>query len=171
MMQRLIFTLITIIALVPRSFSASIPNYKEWLELPSASLLDMGKRYLNSENTLPDSAFLCYTIVANRNISSPNDKQTAIDASRALNNLGYIYCYFYYDYEKAYVSLHKALELANKYGNNKILPYIYVNLGNLKFTDQRLLESNAFISNIQFYIKGFDIAVKNRDWDIMLVNY
>ena len=101
--------------------------HTKWAEESSALLLRKGKEYL-FERRMPDSALVCYTIVANRWSSSlpQAEKRACLDGF-----LGKWQVYFltYNDYREAFYSLYSAMDIAEDMGEE--VPMIYYDFGNM----------------------------------------
>ena len=79
-----------------------------------------------------DSALVCYSVVANRYYEQ--EQQTREEREKsifAMNNIGYLYFFYYFDYEKSYHYLLQALKLSEKYKLKDVQAHVYLNLANL----------------------------------------
>jgi AraC-like DNA-binding protein len=144
--------------------------YDRWSSTPSEKLASHAADLILNNGNL-DSAYIYLNVVYNRYVEDPNDKKKQILASRALNNMGYLMFFYYFDYERAYTYLSESLELAKKNNYNRILPYIYVNLGNLKVTQSAYVNTKQEKDALPYYKKGFYLAAKFHDWEALLVNF
>lgn len=110
----------------------AMKSYKEWAQLPSAQLFEMGNQYRNATPSQTDSALVCYTIVANRYYGG---RRSATDDVRfsvmSISIIGSIYYYLYYDYEKAFANLTEALQIAQNSGQTDLMASIHFDLSNL----------------------------------------
>lgn len=126
--------------------------YEQWHKLPGSQLVRMGSDYTMRQNSA-DSALVCYTIVANRRMSRNLDKDELHLAVRAMNNIGYIYAFRFYDYQKAYSYLVEALDLAKANGFRDNLPYIYLNIGVLYLLNSEMHNQTNYTDEILDYLK------------------
>jgi len=86
----------------------------EWSSVASATLLERGQTY--AEHDKPDSAMMCFTIVANRRFNvSDRDTAALADIAMAINDVGLIYSNFYYDFKKSREYLQRAFDMAHKH--------------------------------------------------------
>lgn len=102
-------------------------NRRQWEKLPSATLIQKGRDFMMKN--LPDSAMLCYSIVANRyneNLQGDELKCTI----RAHCWIGHIYVERFVNYAEAYKYLLRSQELAEKHHYDDFLPNIFNLLGN-----------------------------------------
>ena len=128
-----ILALLSLLGVAPAASAASaeqMPNYDHWSQLPNDSLNRMAGRFLDPQCN-PDSALLCYTIVANRYYTYRPKGEALHEIIRAMNNLGYLYAFLYFNYEKAYAYSAMALKISKEQGYKGSLPYIYQNLANI----------------------------------------
>lgn len=144
-------------------------NYDVWSRLPNESLNRMAGHFLDKRFN-PDSALLCYTIVANRYYTQEPKGAELHAVIRAMNNLGYLYAFYFFDYEKAYTYSTLALKISQDRGYEGSLPYIYQNLANI-YTIQNDLDYNhrngkAIMAN---YRKAFYAALGMHDHRILLI--
>jgi len=82
--------------------------------LPSRELMDQAFNYVGHD--VPDSALICFTIVANRRFAvSSRDTAEISQCAAALNGMGNLYADYYFDFQKSQEYILKALELAQRY--------------------------------------------------------
>lgn len=143
--------------------------FDRWSSVPSKQLTDRAVSLIMADGNI-DSAFIFLNVVYNRYVIDPDDRQKQMDAARALNNMGYLMSFEFFDYERAYTYLSKALELSTT-NDGELLPYIYVNLGNLKLTQAEYVNPESMAEALPYYKKGFYAAANTRQWDIMLFNF
>lgn len=142
--------------------------YNRWVILSSEELMDKGRHCLNIPEKR-DSAFMWFSIVANRYNQDHPDANDTICVG-AMNNLGYMYFFYYQDYYKSYSCLQRGLDIALKNGYSTNLPYLYLNLGNIynmgdDLTANSLLQTKA----LDYYKKSFDAAIKTRNYSILCI--
>jgi len=102
----------------------------ELSRLKSRELMDKGLDY--AQRDVPDSAMMCFSLVANRRFSvGKNDSTEQYYCARALNDIGCLYYDYFFDYKKAYEYFQEALDIANEHRINNVLPLVYNNLAAL----------------------------------------
>lgn len=113
-----------------------IKNLERLKLMTSEELIHKGERCRMKKN-MPDSALLYLTIVANRQLSRKDEKDTIEVMSHiaALHGLGILYSGAYFDYKKAYGYYLQAESMAKKYNRTLLLPSIHHNMLGLKKLD------------------------------------
>lgn len=143
--------------------------YNKWVLSSTADLMDRAKSYISNPEKR-DSALVWYSIVANR---YGNDEYSAADHERAvgaMNNLGYMYFYFYQDYYKSYSYLQRALKISIENGYTHSLPHIYLNLGNLYSLGGDASMPNLRLSRaLDYYKKSFQTSIETKTYDILCI--
>lgn len=143
--------------------------YHRWVLMPTEELMDKGRACL-AEPVKPDSAVIWYTIVANRYDDESLPKSERARAVGAMNNLGYIYFYFYHDYYKAYAFFKKSLKLSLDEGYDDNLSYLYLNFGNLYAANEEVARSQLLQKySLDYYRKSFAEAVRNKQYDVLCI--
>jgi len=143
--------------------------YDRWVIMPTNELMDRGRACL-AEPVKPDSAVLWYTIAANRYNDESRPKSERERAVGAMNNLGYIYFFFYQDYYKAHSFFKKALKLSLDNGYDSNLSYLYLNFGNLYAVNEDAARSELLQKyELEYYRKAFAEAVRNKQYDIVCI--
>lgn len=147
-----------------------LKNYDIWKDLPSKTLREMGHRYLFANN--PDSALVCYTIVANRyNSTSKSDKEELKWVGSAMNQLGIIYTNFFVDYEKANRYLLQAKKIAEQNYNKKLLAAVYINLRNILIVDDTFKGDGKISDNtLELHLKAFEASLEAADPEAILIS-
>ena len=110
--------IILLLFLLSASFASAdnkklpVDDFHRWSKLTSEELLKKGHYYYDKAN-IPDSAMLCYSIVANRYYdANKNDKTQMQQSASAMNQIGILYTHYYFDYQKAQSYLLMAQEIA-----------------------------------------------------------
>lgn len=98
------------------------------LSLPDEMLLQKARQYQSSEH--PDSALLCYMIVAQREFDSSSPKRIHQGLS-ARYEAGALYYSPFYDYGKAYSLFQDTYSLAKECGNNEFMGLAANTIGNI----------------------------------------
>ncbi len=169
-----VFSILMALNLLPAEASAAGMEtagfYKKMSVLSNDSLQLKALHYVHAE--MPDSAFLCYTVMANRlGIQKLNDDDL-LKSVMALNNLGYMYYFFYHDYQKAFSCLTQALRASEKYNQEQAQEAIYVNFANLYRLYSDYLSINDYSDKIiAYYKKGFHVSRKYNEVRFMLVSF
>lgn len=142
--------------------------YLTWNQLSSEELLKKGHYYYDKAN-LPDSAMLCYSIVANRYYeANKKDKTQMQQSATAMNQIGILYTHYYYDYQKARSNLLMAQEIAEKNQFQRTLVNVYINLSNLYMIDDSMVGDNISEKTLQQHRKAFKLAAQMKDWYVLV---
>lgn len=143
--------------------------YNKWVLSSTADLMDRAKSYLAVPEKR-DSALVWYSIVAGRYGNSEYSEADQERAIGAMNNLGYMYFYFYQDYYKSYSYLQRGLKLSIENGYTHSLPHLYLNLGNLYSISEDsssggLRQERA----LDYYKKSFKASIDTKTYDILCI--
>lgn len=133
--------------------------FKEWNGATVWELKQKGNKYLQEERM--DSALAFYTMAGNKYRDDLSDDDKKVCAS-AYNNAGYVYFYYRHDYSSSYTCLLKAQEIAGETADEQLLPYIYLNMGNIYVSYQ------DYDTSLSLYRKAFYASVKAKNWPILL---
>lgn len=146
----------------PRQF-----HNTQWLQLPTDSLMKLGGYYLNKRN-IPDSAYLCYSIVIDRYHENKLKKEEYKYAARAMHEMGVLYKIFYYDFMKSNTYLLMGQDLAMKCNDSINIPVFSHTLANLYLINSALSPENMdYKAVIEQYKRAFLDAVKVKNWNIL----
>jgi len=146
----------------------NVEFYDRWANLPTDTLMAWGSRYLNN-NIKRDSALLCYTIVANRYYEGGQNARERKRSIEAMNNIGYLFFYTYYDYQQAYTWLQKALTLAEQHNIQHIKPHALLNLGNLMTMLNLMNDSDSHERALDYYQRAWQLAVDEQEWSLAMI--
>lgn len=139
-------------------------NYQKWYQLSSEELLKKGHYYYDKAN-LPDSAMLCYSIVANRYYeANKNDKTQMQQSATAMNQIGILYTHYYYDYQKARSYLLMAQEIAEKNQLRQTLVNVFINQSNLYMIEDSMTGDDISEKTLQQHRKAFKLSAQMKDW-------
>lgn len=107
----------------------------------------------------PDSA-LYYFLRVSDAYSKNMDPAEKLAVAKAINNAGYVYCYFYNDYQEAYHQYLKAIDVLDEAGTDSVYPTLYLNIGNIY--------NNYSLLNLadSCYRKSFYSAIDIGDYEI-----
>lgn len=145
--------------------------FTKWSNTPSETLLDKAREAVHQGNR--QEALLLYSTVANRYYQEDAPSSEQEHAARAMNNIGYIYFYFYYDYLKAYSYLKQSQKISEEKKFEKNLSYVYLNLANLFFTLSEVQPTEKYFAKkpLQYYRKAFRCAMKSKEWNVLQIIY
>ena len=133
-MTRYLFTVLAAVMMLASSHARGAGRDGADLESqPSAALIGRAESDIEAD-TLLDRAVAALSVVANRYYAKPADKAARKDATVAMNQLGKIYSFRFYDFRKAYTNLSTARLIAEEDGDDYQLADILVNLANLYHT-------------------------------------
>lgn len=139
----------------------------QWLQLPTDSLWKLGGYYLNKRN-IPDSAYLCSSIIIDRYHENQLKKEEFKFAARAMSEMGNLYMDVYYDYMKANTYLLMGQDLALKCNDSVSIPVISQSLANLYLTNSVFCpESTDYKAIIEEYKRAYQDAAKASGWGVL----
>ena len=170
--RRYIILLASILYLVAMATHVpySVDQYNRWTKLSTSELMHRGQHFLQDLCQV-DSALVCYTIVSNRVTDKSLSRDSVYLVALAFNNLGYIYGAYYFDYEKAYESLNRSLEISEQYGFEVNKAYAYMNLASLMDSRDELFGEETLSSEALDNTKlAFNQAVKVKEWNVAVTN-
>lgn len=175
MRHTIIYILSLLFLVATRGFAAGAAfgtqELKKYNGMPTERLLNLGKHYLDVRHK-PDSALVCYTIIASRYKNKAGSKAEMRCYALALNNLGYLYGGYYLDFEHAYDYLSQAVAVSKKYRIDDNLAYAYVNLAGIYSSRSELLGIGDSENQIQKYCRlAFDEAVRQKQWDVASASF
>ena len=169
-----LFAFIALAALAGQAWSSkdvAVALYERWDHLPSEQLMKMGERY-RTVTRRPDSALVCFSIVANRyyqNHRSHDDIQKAIEA---MTHMSWLYKGEFYDYAKAVNYNMQAKELAEKYQCFDYMPFILINNADLISNSEYFTKDIKFSEDaLKIYKQAFEMAFKHQNWHAMHVAF
>ncbi len=136
----------------------------QWLRLPTDSLSKLGGYYLDKRN-IPDSAYLCFSIVIDRYYENQLKKEELKLAARAMHDMGVLHMRVYYDFIKANTYLLMGQDLAMKCNDSIDIPLFSNSLANLYLANSVLSpESTDYKAIVGQYKRAFHDAVKAENW-------
>ena len=148
----------------------NVNQYNQWVKISTEELMRRGQDYLQNKGWA-DSAMVCYSIVADRAQHNGLDSKEMYHIARALNNIGYIYAAYYYDYQKAYENVKRSMELSRQYGFNKNLAYVYMNMASILDSRNRLVSDETLSTEVLDNTRlAFDVAVKSGEWNVAVTS-
>lgn len=140
-------------------------NRRQWEKLPTTKVMDMAIDYTNVKN-MPDSAMLCFSIVANRyneNLKSEDLKLTI----RATCYVGFLYFKKYHNHQESYRYLLKAKDLAEKHKYNDFMPDILMHLGNLFNAQEGLQHDKSIKEALAYHKAAFWKSVETKSYKML----
>jgi AraC-like DNA-binding protein len=164
------------VTLIPTHIEAArgdynVVFYDRWANLPTSELMKKGNLYFNNHNKI-DSATVCFSIVANRYYENKLDISDMKYCISAMSKLGYLYLYEYYDYSKSFSYLQQALNLSQSNNITNDLPYIYLNFGNLYFTNRKIYkDAKQEQLIIDYYKKAFALSLQQKKYKTLLISF
>ena len=165
MLKRLITYLLLLVATVCYGVEQSnVQGYGSLVNMPIEQLMEKGRIHFGDHN--PDSALVCFSIVANRYNKSQRS-QDRENAALVLNDLACIYQYFYFDYQEAHHNYMKALELCDEGGYEKAKAITSLNLANLLSLYSKGFESKPVSNQArELYHQSLEGAYKTSNWEL-----
>ncbi len=139
----------------------------QWLRLPTDSLSKLGGYYLDKRN-IPDSAYLCFSIVIDRYHENQLKKEELKLAARVMHDMGLLHMEVYYDFMKANTYLLMGQDLAMKCNDSISFPLFSNTLASLYLANSVLSpESTDYKAIIGLYKRAFHDAVKAENWGVL----
>ena len=165
MMRRFIVIAMTLVAtfVMLAEDVTFMNNRRQWEKLPAATLIQKGSDFM--VKNFPDSAMLCYSIVANRyneNLQGDELKSTI----RAHCWIGNIYINLFVNYAEGYKYLLKAQDLAEKHHYDDFLPNIFSSLGNFYWLQSGFKRVDQFDKEaLDYHKKSFWKTIEIKKYD------
>lgn len=145
--------------------AAMQPNYyKQWMGLSSEALLEKGHQY-SEIKIKPDSALVCFSIVANRYNKQMSDKEKQ-QCCVAFIGKWYTFFFLYFDHAKSMEALTRAQEISEE-SNGKEQARIDLNFGCMYQTLAEQGEDNKqYELALAHYNKAFQRALQEKQMGI-----
>lgn len=145
--------------------AAMQPNYyKQWMGLSSEVLLEKGHQY-SEIKIKPDSALVCFSIVANRYNKQMSDKEKQ-QCCVAFIGKWYTFFFLYFDHAKSMEALTRAQEISEE-SNGKEQARIDLNFGCMYQTLAEQGEDNKqYELALAHYNKAFQRALQEKQMGI-----
>lgn len=148
----------------------AISLYSRWEHLPSERLMKMGEQYCNVTHQ-PDSALVCFSIVANRYYQGHRSHEDIEWSIGAMALMSAMYAHEFYDYSKAVSCNLIAKEWAEKHQSKKYLTDIYeydAQIQNLLAnTNGQTFSKEA----LELHQKAFYAARDIKNWNKMVLSF
>lgn len=149
----------------------AISLYNRWERLPSEQLMKMGERY-RAVTMQPDSALVCYSIVANRYYQGHQTRDDIENAIEAMVHIAQLYQDDIYDYSKASSYNLQAKELAEKHHNYDFMPFILINEANIQSLHSAFIYDKTFDPiAIDLYKKAFYSSLQQKNWSALYSSF
>lgn len=166
-MKRRIFLSLILLTVCAVGFAASNADidYVELSKQPSSRLMEEGRSFF--EQRKGADALSRFMVVSERYKS--DDTPENIDYSvRALNNVGCVYKFLYYDYPAAYESFSRAYQMCVDNGLDEFMPVVMVNMGDLLNDYGIIYNSNSIKQQAEtLFDKCFTIALQTGNWELL----
>lgn len=147
---------------------ASVHELPNLLRMPSSELLRKGNEYLYMKNQ-PDSAMVCFTIVAERYSEglTPEEKRLCFDGWCGRWETSF---FGYADFQGTLQDFDRIMDIAHESGIRSPKPDWFTGLSvtyNFNYTDDRRLLDEGMV----YFRKAFKEAVAQKDYDVILKIY
>ncbi len=149
----------------------AISLYNRWERLPSEQLMKMGEQY-RCITRQPDSALVCFSIVANRYYQGHRNHDDIKYAIEAMTHIAWLYKQDFYDYTKAVNYNLQAKELAEKHQSLDYMPFILINQADIQKNSEAFVNNNKFSEEaLYIYRQAFNMALEQKNWHAMHVAF
>jgi YesN/AraC family two-component response regulator len=146
-------------------------NRRQWEKLPSKTLMYKGFDFYERKS-MPDSALLCFHILANRLQTQDLQGKELEYCIKAISNLGIVYSHPYYELSKSYDYLLQAEELAIKHNLEKLLPRVYVCLVDFYVFESQINASQPHDNLIWSTCRqAFTIGITYKEWNSVVPSF
>ncbi len=143
-------------------------SYSAWSKMETRPLYDKGISYLMKKN-MPDSALVCFTLLASRYPDVSGKKKEMEVCVAAMNTAGQIYMDYYHNLNKAYQLFLQSRDLSRENGMNDILSFNYLCLANLKFLRNNMsFQNRNYGEVISDYRNAFHFAMVSKSPNAMV---
>jgi AraC-like DNA-binding protein len=150
---------------------ADFPSYDHWDKLSSEQLMQKGEYYRN-EALMPDSALVCFSIVANRYYQGHQNREDIDRAIEAMTHIAWLYMQDFYDYTKAVSYNLRAQELAEKYHSYGYMPFIINNNANIRELTGFYENSEDFdMEVVTMQKQAFSMALEQEQWHALYTSF
>ena len=142
----------------------AISLYNRWEHLDGYKLIQMGYHYRNVARQ-PDSAMVCFSIVANRYYTHKLGREDIEHSIEAMTNIADLYSEYFYDYAKAVNYDTEAKALIEKHHCYKHLSKVIMHEAYIE--DLKNLTPDFHPKTVALYKQAFDAAYQQKDWGDM----
>lgn len=165
----LLLTLILITSL--HAADSPVSLYEKWRHKDVGELMNMGTRF--DYNCSGDSALVCYSVVADRLRAEGGTVKDRRDLARALNNMGFIYGTYFFDYKKALELFQESREVSEACDYKENLPYIYLNIGGVYLSCNMMYDSHQLFADEiwENLSRALSEGISTKQYDVVLVAF
>lgn len=144
--------------------------YKKWQNLGNERLMEMGQGFVRDNSC--DSALVCYSVVADRLRGKASDKEEKQILARALNNIGFIYGTYFFDYKEAMNVLQESLKVSEESGYDENIAFVNLNLGGIYLGCNMMYGKNLFSDEVWTYLENaLKSAVEMKQNEVAMVAF
>ncbi len=111
-MKRVAILVLLMVCMLTASADSPVRLYEKWKNKPSKELMNMGIKFDCSQSA--DSALVCYSIVADRLRDSASGSEDKEMLARSLNNMGFIYGAYFFDYKRSIELFEESSDVAKE---------------------------------------------------------
>ena len=149
----------------------AISLYNRWENLPSQQLMEMGEHYRNVTSQ-PDSALVCFSIVANRYYQGHQTRDDIKHAIEAMTHIAWLYKQDFYDFQKAVSYNMRAKELAEKHKCYDSMPFILINEADIEGLHYSFINNGQYEPKvINLYKDAFYMSLKQKNWHALHISF
>lgn len=170
-LRRVMMVCVTVLVLCPIAWSAIERThidrtYQQLSILPSKQLVDMGIDFRKNQLHF-DSAFLCFSIAANRYYDKHLTDADRRESVRAFQMMGRSYFFDYEDFTKADSIISLAAELAQQHHYDDLLPDILIDQSSIVKAVKGVVHDNHRVDTVSLNMlkNAFHLAYKNGNWE------
>lgn len=171
-MKRTILILGFIICLVSicRAADSPIALYSKWQNISATRLMKMGRDF--DIRSSCDSALVCYSVVADRLRNTASNTEEKKMLARALNNMGFIYSTYYFDYQKGIDLFQESLKVSQECGYAKNIPYVNLNIGGVYLGCNMIYGTPLFSDEVWNYLdRALESALETKQYEVAVVAF
>lgn len=119
-----------------------------------------------------DSALVCYSIIYDRLHDDASSRKDMEILARALNNIGYIYATFHFDYPKALKYFQESQRISESIGYDKNTAFINLNMGGV-YLDCNLMYGKRLFSDEawEYLQKAIVGGIATESYEVALVAF
>lgn len=163
-----IYFILTASLLTPVRVHAAVASHGSLDRLGLEQLMARGRHSFECHEA--EDALACFNTVINR--TNGEDTKSRELHVRALNNVGCVHKYLYFDYIRSYEYFMQAYQLCEEYGYDDFLPIIMVNLGDLlsDFSSNHVSPLLAGQSK-DILDKCMQRAYETKNWELLTTTF
>jgi len=149
---------------------SAVALYSKWQHIDNGRLMDMGQKFDNNNSC--DSALVCYTLVADKLRNNSSDSEDKRMLARALNNIGFIYATYFFDYQKAMEMFDESLKVSQGSGYNENIPYVYLNVGGVYLGCNMMYGKKLFSDEVWDYLeRALKSSIETKQHEVAIVAF